>query len=289
MSDLMTYFSDPAVDELVVNGGCGMWLVRGDRLRAASSPFAHAEEVAMWAQELARQQGIRLDPLCGAAGGSLPEQAFRWHCVLPPLAPDGTLFSLRRHRFDSLCISDFRACPNLMEQLRGVMQRREGLLIAGPTGSGKTTLLAALLRLHAASERVILVESLSELPLPSPCSVRLLERRPNLEGIGAVGLTRLVQEALRLRPDRLVIGEIRGHEAGAFCESLMSGHEGVMSTIHASNPDDAIARLSFLASSGGLHRAPTAWPGLELHVAMLERCIPPRLVSLSSHRFVPSG
>ena len=289
MAALMTFFSDPAVDELVVNGGCGVWLVLGDSLRAATSPFVHSEEVAMWAQELARHNGIRLDPLCGAAGGSLRDEAFRWHCVLPPLAPDGALFSLRRHRFDSLCLSDFRSSPGATEQLCGVMERRESLLIAGPTGGGKTTLLAALLRLHAASERVILVESLSELPLPSLCSVRLLERRPNLEGIGAVSLTRLVQEALRLRPDRLVIGEIRGHEAGAFCEALMSGHQGVMSTIHANNPSDAIARLSFLASSGGLRGAPHAWPGLELHVAMLERGMPPRLVSVSSHRFVPTG
>ena len=289
MSALMTHFSEPEVDELVVNGGCGMWLVIGDSLRSSISPFAHAEEVAMWAQELARHHGIRLDPLCGAAGGSLPEQAFRWHCVLPPLAPDGALFSLRRHRFDSLCLSDFRASPEVLEQLHGLMEQRESLLIAGPTGGGKTTLLAALLRHHAAKERVILIESLSELPVPSLCSVRLLERRPNLEGIGAVSLTRLVQEALRLRPDRLVIGEIRGHEAGAFCEALMSGHEGVMATIHANSPSDAIARLSFLASSGGASRAPNAWTGLGLHVAMLERGTPPRLRSVSNHRFVPSG
>jgi pilus assembly protein CpaF len=146
----------------------------------------------------------------------------------------------------------------------------------------------ALLRRFAADERVVLVESLAELPLPSPCSVRLLERRPNLENIGAVSMTRLVQEALRLRPDRLVVGEVRGGEANALCQSLVSGHQGVMTTLHADNPEDAIAKLVLLAGSSSGRRSSPVWAGTLLQVIMMGRGTPPRLLSVTEQRFVPS-
>jgi len=302
---LFAVFTDPRVDEVLANGLDGLWVIAGGQtIRASSplacphssaflsphsSPFSSLDMMLLWLSELARRHGLRLDPVCGSAGGSLEDQGYRWHCVLPPLAQDGPLLSIRRHRFSHLALSNFTADEAQMAALIAAARGRAHLLIVGPTGSGKSTLLATLLRDFAAHERVVLVESLAELPSPSPCSVRLLERQANLEQIGAVSLTRLVHEALRLRPDRLVIGEIRSHEAAAYLEALLSGHMGVMTTLHAINVGDALARLSLLARGAGWTAAPAGWQGVPLVVAVLERGHPPRLAEVAAVSFVPSG
>ena len=252
---LFGLFSDPAADEALVTGQAGLWLLAAGARRPVPSPFDTALTLLRWAQRLAREGGVRLDPVCGAAGGALrrapspggaPED-FRWHCVLPPLAPDGPVLSLRRHRFAALGVAAFAGDPAALTALARVVRARRPLVVAGPTGAGKTTLLAALLREAAPDERVVVVESLAELPLLSPLWVRLVERRPNLEGVGAFPARRLVQEALRLRPDRLVIGEVRADEAGAFADALATGHGGVLTTLHADSPAAARRRLAALA------------------------------------------
>jgi len=286
---LFAVFADPQVDELLVNGLAGLWLVAGGHTSRGTTPFNSLETMVVWLSELARRHGLRLDPLCGSAGGTLEGHAYRWHCVLPPLSQDGPLLAIRRHRFSEVSLANFTADPKSLSALLAAAKSRAHLLIVGPTGSGKSTLLAALLREFALNERVVLVESLSELPTPSPCSVRLLERQANLEQVGAVSLTRLVHEALRLRPDRLVIGEIRSHEAAAYLEALLSGHLGVMTTLHASSVGDALARLSLLARGAGWTAAPLGWDGVPLVVAVLERGARPRLAEVASLRFVPSG
>ena len=285
---LFANFDRSEVDEILVNGDRGLWVVIGDRLELGFSPFSSLAQLAAWAQEMARRNGVRLDPICGSGGGSLQQNNFRWHCVLPPLTPDGALLAIRKHRFTQIGLDDFVASPETAAALRVIASTRCHLLIVGPTGSGKTSMMSAILSEYAEKERVVLVEALAELPLPSPCSVRLLERRPNLDNIGAISMTRLVQEALRLRPDRLVIGEVRGHEVAALCEALISGHGGVMATLHANDPDDALARLEVLASGSGWSKAARSWRGIDLSILMMSRGIPPKLTGIYQRHFVPT-
>ncbi|MEN9834501.1 MAG: hypothetical protein RL011_694 [Pseudomonadota bacterium] len=287
--EILGFFDDPAVDELLINGAGSACLVASGRLSLAEAPFKSVAELALWCQNWARRLGVRLDPVVGAAGGSFQGHSFRWHCVLPPIAPDGPLFSLRRHRFELLNLSSFRLTSEQLGLIKEAMVRRSNLLICGPTGCGKTTILASLLKEFAPDERVIIVESLPELPLPTPYSARLIERQANLEQIGAVSLERLLRESLRLRPDRLVVGEVRGPEAKVFCEALMSGHEGVMATIHAASPSDAMAKLSYLAGMSSRSSSSPQWAGVPIEVLLMRRGVPPGVESLTKEAFVPSA
>lgn len=229
-------------DELLLDG-CGAHLVGAGGSCAVTSPFDGAEGLREFAVSLARHAQSRLDPMCGAAGGSVDHGAWRWHCLLPPLSRDGVLFSLRRHRFAALSLADFGLDEATEQQLRTALAQREHLVIVGPTGSGKTSLLMALLKECALHERVVIIESLPELPRLSPTWVRLAARAANVEGLGAFGLPQLLVEALRLRPDRLVIGEVRGPEAGTLIDALATGHTGVMATLHAGSAAAALQRL----------------------------------------------
>ncbi len=269
---LLAVFEDPVVDEVLFNGMAGAWAVATGGGSRPVPGFADERSMIEWLQDFAESQGVRLDPLLGTAGGWVEAHALRWHCVLPPLTRDGPLVSFRRQRFGTLRLEDFEADAPTVASLRAAVAGRRNLLVAGPTGAGKTTLLAALLA-EQASERVVVVESLPELPRFSPTCVRLLERQANLEGVGAVTLEHLVREALRLRPDRLVIGEIRGHEAAAFMEAGLTGHGGLMATIHGGSEAEALARLALLAGS---ERAPYL-KALELGVVVLQRGAKPRL------------
>ncbi len=239
-------FRDEAVDEVLVSGRGTMSVVRGRRIESGRSPFADREAFAVWLFELAREHGTRLDPMRPAAGGSLGGGAFRWHAVLSPVAADGPLLALRRHRFEALPLGAFVGGDGA-RLLAAAFDHGKPLVIAGRTGSGKTSLLAALLAERAATERVVILEALEELPQASPHWVRLVERAPNLEGKGGVALPRLFQECLRLRPDRLVIGEVRGTEARVFTEAALTGHRGVVTTMHARSREQVLARLRALA------------------------------------------
>jgi len=279
--EILGFFDDLSVDEVLINGTSSVCLVTGGRYALRSVPFQSPVELAVWCQTWARRQGVRLDPLVGAIGGSFQGHDYRWHSVLPPIAPDGPLFSLRRHRFNALDIHSFALTAAQILAIKAAMMRRANLLICGPTGCGKTSILAALLRAFAADERVIIVESLAELPLPTPYSVRLIERQANLEQIGGVGLERLLRESLRLRPDRLVVGEVRGPEARVLCEALMSGHGGVLATMHAGSPAEAVAKLRFLAGMSTFTSPSQRWEGAAIEVLQMQRGAPPHVESLT--------
>lgn len=237
-------FSDEAVDEVLVDGLGRMSVVRSGRSERQRSPFKGRDALAEWLLAAAEETGARLDPLRPATGGRLGG-AFRWHAVLSPTAPDGPLLSLRRHRFASLKLAAF-AEGSVADALLMAFECGRPLVIAGPTGSGKTSLLAALLAERAAHERVVCLEAFEELPDASPQWVRLVERTPNLEGKGGVTLARLFHESLRLRPDRLVLGEVRGAEARLFAEAALTGHRGVLTTMHAGSRAQVLARLRAL-------------------------------------------
>jgi pilus assembly protein CpaF len=301
-AQLLGFFVDQQVDELLINSARSVAIVAGERVQVGRSPFGSGQEMLHWLTLFAREEGVRLDPICGSAGGMVAPQRLtqvwndagqlRWHALLPPLSQDGPLLALRRHRFGVISLTNFGGTDDVKGQLSRAMGSRRSLLIAGPTGSGKSTLLVALLAAHASQERVLILESVAEIPSLFPTWVRLLERLPNLEGVGAVSLDRLLKESLRLRPDRLVLGEIRGSEAQPFFNALLSGHDGAMATIHAGTVHEARHRFGTLASNhGGCQGEPLdskfavlgeASAGLD--VVLMKRGNPPIIAGFDDHK-----
>lgn len=249
---------EPGVTDVLVNAPDQVFVDRGHGLEPAGVGFAGEEEVRRLAVRLAASVGRRLDdgsPFVDArlAGG------VRVHAVLPCVADSGTCLSLRvpnRHR---LSLDDWVAGGSLDARgaglLAGLVAARRAFLISGGTGSGKTTLLGAMLGLVPPRERIVIAEDSRELQPDHPHCVRLEARPPNAEGAGAVTLTDLVRQALRMRPDRLVVGEVRGAELADLLSALNTGHEGGCGTVHANSAADVPARLEALAALGGLGRA----------------------------------
>lgn len=255
---LEALLADPTVTDVLVNGPNEVYVERGSGLqRCAGVSFADAEEVRRLAVRLAAATGRRLDDAVPWVDASLPDGT-RLHAVLPPLAPDGPLLSLRvlarrRMSLDALVASGAIAARAL-DLLTHVMRRRLSLLVTGGTGVGKTTVLAALLSLVEPSERIVLVEDTAELAPEHPHAVRLVSRAANVEGAGAVGLDVLVRQSLRMRPDRIVVGEVRGPEVVELLAALNTGHEGGCGTVHANTSADLPARLEALGLAAGLTR-----------------------------------
>lgn len=242
-SALFDWFSRPEIDEILIDGGRNLWLLRGHRRERLPSPFVDLSDLRQRVLDLARASGVRLDPVIGAAGGSLDNGAFRWHCILPPMAPDGPLLSVRRHRFDRLSLADFDVPTSLLADIKTALLDGSHMIFAGPTGSGKSSFMAALLRLLPIEERIFIIESVPELSSTSLGAVRLTPRAANREEIGGFSLDRLLAETLRMLPDRIVIGEVRGQEAPVLLDAMRSGHRGLMTTMHASSADEVIARI----------------------------------------------
>ncbi|MBG0827263.1 TadA family conjugal transfer-associated ATPase [Planomonospora sp. ID67723] len=249
--------AEAEITDVLVNGPREVWVEDGLGLRRTSVTFPDEDAVRRLAQRLAAAAGRRLDdasPYVDArlAGG------VRLHAVLPPVAPGGTCLSLRlppRRTF---------ALPELVETgmirtdavpvLTAVVESRLSFLVSGGTGTGKTTLLSSLLSLAGSGERLLLVEDSAELRPLHPHVVRLESRPANLEGAGGVGLRDLVRQALRMRPDRLVVGEVRGAEVVDLLAALNTGHEGGCGTLHANAAADVPPRLEALACAAGLSR-----------------------------------
>lgn len=213
----------------------------------------------------------------------------RVHAVLPPVAASGTLISIRVPRarppsFDELESGGFFG--EHAPLVRRLVAERSNLLVTGAGGSGKTTLLAALLSMAAASERIVLIEDVAELRVQHPHVVSLEARQPNLEGAGGIGLTRLVREALRMRPDRLVLGECRGEEVRELLAALNTGHDGGAGTLHANSLADVPARLEALGALAGLGPAAVARQAVSAIGAVLhvERTVAERSGERSAER-----
>lgn len=201
-------------------------------------------------QEFSLNQGIRLDPLQPYAGGDYrsSEHGFlRWHAVIPPVSPEGSLFCLRRHRFELCELESFGNWHVHSESVLTAIEQRRPMFIVGPTACGKTTLLLTLLKKFAPHERVIFIERVAEIPLLFPSWIRLVGREKQRHGEGAVSIDHLLEESLRLRPDRLIISEVRGQEVDGLFQAMHAGHSGVMTTFHA---DSALSLLARLKTSG---------------------------------------
>jgi pilus assembly protein CpaF len=248
----------PGVTDVLVNGPDQVWIDRGAGLEPAAVRFPDDAAVRRLAVRLAAAAGRRLDDAAPWVDVGLPDGT-RLHAVLPPVSGSGTCLSLRVLRRCSLTFAELAAAGALPGEaeplLRALVARRLAFLVTGGTGSGKTTLLSALLGLADPGERLVLCEDAAELTPAHPHVLRLLTRPPNVEGAGAVGLRDLVRQALRMRPDRLVVGEVRGAEVAELLAALNTGHAGGCGTLHANRPAEVPARLEALGSAAGLARA----------------------------------
>jgi pilus assembly protein CpaF len=254
---LAPLLADPEVTDVLVNG-IEVWIDRGAGLQRAGVTFRNPDEVRRLAQRLAAACGRRLDDGQPYADARLTDGT-RLHAVLPPVATEGPYLSLRTFRHRPFSLPDLvergTVAPTVAPVLTALVAARLAYLVTGGTGSGKTTLLSTLLGLVPETERIVLVEDAAELRPMHPHVVALQARTANVEGAGAVGLTDLVRQALRMRPDRLVIGECRGAEIVDLLGALNTGHEGGAGTLHANAPADVPARLEALGMLGGLPRA----------------------------------
>lgn len=254
---LAPLLADQAVTDVLVNDR-EVWIDRGAGLERAGVTFTDTAEVRRLAQRLVAACGRRLDDGQPYADARLPGGT-RLHAVLPPVATSGPYLSLRTFRQRPFSLDDLirhgTVTPEAAQILAAVVRARLAYLVTGGTGSGKTTLLATLLGLVPPTERIVLVEDAAELQPVHPHVVTLQARTANVEGAGAIGLTDLVRQALRMRPDRVVIGECRGPEIVDLLGALNTGHEGGAGTLHANAPGDVPARLEALGLLGGLPRA----------------------------------
>ncbi|WP_420176840.1 TadA family conjugal transfer-associated ATPase [Luteococcus sp. OSA5] len=248
---------EPGVTDVLVNGAQQVYVDRGHGLERAEVTFTDDQEVRRLAVRMAASVGRRLDEASPCVDARLADGT-RVHAVLGGIADPGTCLSLRVPSRVSLPLEEWVANGSMGQDcadlLRRMVQRRIAFLVSGGTGSGKTTLLASLLSLVPHDERLLVVEDSRELAPDHPHCVRLEARQANAEGVGAVGLTHLVRQALRMRPDRLVVGEVRGAELCDLLTALNTGHEGGCGTVHANSASDVPARLEALAALGGMGR-----------------------------------
>ena len=249
--------ADDRVTDVLVNADRGVWVDRGRGLERVRLDLGTAADVRRLAVRLAAAAGRRLDDASPYVDARLPG-GVRVHAVLPPLAEGGTHLSLRVPHRHAMTLDELVACgalpPAWGPYVAQVVGRRLAFVVTGGTGAGKTTVLAALLGRVPSAERIVIVEDCTELAVDHPHVVRLEARPPNVEGRGAVSLTDLVRQALRMRPDRLVVGEVRGAEVRELLTALNTGHEGGCGTLHANSAHEVPARLEALGALAGLSR-----------------------------------
>jgi len=245
------------VTDVLVNGAEQVWIDRGEGLERSAVRFPDDEAVRRLAQRLASVGGRRLDDASPYVDLRLPDGT-RFHAVLAPVSRPGTVLSLRIPRRRAFTLDQLVEVGSLgvdgAALLAAVVRRRLAFLVSGGTGTGKTTLLNALLSTVPAAERLVLVEDASELRPEHPHVVALEARPANIEGAGAVPLRALVRQALRMRPDRLVVGEVRGAEIVDMLAAMNTGHEGGCGTIHANSAADVPNRVEGLAMAAGMGR-----------------------------------
>jgi pilus assembly protein CpaF len=245
---------DPLVDEVLVSGTEPIWVERRGRLEPTTAAFATEEALRHAIERLLTTAGRRADDAAPICDARLPDGS-RVNVVLPPVAVDGPSLTIRRFRPRGLTPEQLVACgswtPALAELLEDAVARRQTILVSGATSSGKTTALGALAWFLGPGERVVTIEDTAELRLPGDHVVRLEARAPGHDGRGEVTIRDLVRAALRMRPDRIVVGEVRGGEALDMLSALATGHAGSLGTIHAGSPAEALRRLETLALLAG--------------------------------------
>lgn len=238
----------PDVTDIVINGPGTVWVERNGRLER--TPFViDSREMARCIERLVAPLDIRADRSNPVVDARLPDGS-RVTVVLPPVAPGGPLLAVRRHSTRTRELETFCSSPGQVGLLERIMSERLNVLVYGATGSGKTSLVAALLATIPSDERVVIVEDTVELPVEGDNFVRLECHQPGPAGLGGVSIRDLVRVSLRLRPDRLIVGEVRGAESIDMIWAMSTGHRGSISTCHASTARDAIARLETMMLLG---------------------------------------
>jgi len=255
LGPLEVLLADPAVEEVMVNGPGTVYVERGGRIEATDVAFADEEELRNAIERILAPLGRRVDELSPMVDARLADGS-RVNVVIPPLAIDGPLVSIRRFGARRPGPDELVALGTVTvaqrEALEAAVGEHRSILVSGGTGSGKTTLLNALSSFIDPAERVVTIEDAAELRLQQPHVVRLESRPAGVEGRGEVSIRDLLRNALRMRPDRIVIGEVRGPEALDLLTALNTGHDGALSTVHANSTADALSRLETLALMAGL-------------------------------------
>ncbi|WP_099764211.1 CpaF family protein [Janthinobacterium sp. 35] len=248
---LETLLSDPTVSDILVNGHKQVYVERRGKLELTDVVFNDDAHLMKIIDKIVSRVGRRIDESSPMVDARLPDGS-RVNAIIPPLAIDGPVMSIRRFSVDPLRLADLVAYTSMTaemaEVLQGLGKAKMNILISGGTGSGKTTMLNVISGFIGHTERIVTVEDAAELQLQQPHVVRLETRPPNIEGKGEVSQRALVRNALRMRPDRIILGEVRGAEALDMLGAMNTGHEGSMATIHANTPRDAITRLENMIS-----------------------------------------
>ncbi|HAA68748.1 MAG TPA: pilus assembly protein CpaF [Planctomycetaceae bacterium] len=252
---LAPLLADPAVTDVLVNGPYRVFIERFGRLEATDVRFRDAEHLVRIIQRIAARVGRRIDEASPMVDARLPDGS-RVNATLPPVTIDGPTLSVRRFGRRRLRRDDLAELGMFSSQMRELMEwvvrGRKNLLISGGTGSGKSTFLGAIAEAIPNQERIVTIEDAAELILDQEHVVRMETRPPNVEGLGRIAARDLVTNALRMRPDRIIVGEVRGGEALDMLQAMNTGHDGSLTTIHANSPRDALARLETMVLMAGL-------------------------------------
>ena len=245
---------DPAISDILINGPKQIYVERRGKLEKSGVTFRDNAHLLQIIDRIVSKVGRRVDEVCPMVDARLPDGS-RVNAIIPPLAFDGAAVSIRRFGSNPLKLEDllnYKAfTPEMVMLLEGAIKARLNVVISGGTGSGKTTLLNTLSSFIPGHERVVTIEDAAELQLQQEHVVRLETRPPNIEGKGAVTATDLVKNALRMRPERIIIGECRGPETLDMLQAMNTGHEGSMTTLHANTPRDAVARVETMITMAG--------------------------------------
>ncbi|MGE5489674.1 MAG: CpaF family protein [Actinomycetota bacterium] len=261
LGPLEPLLADPTVSDILVNGANQIYVERFGRLEKCDIRFASNEHLMKIIDKIVSRVGRRVDELSPMVDARLPDGS-RVNAIIPPLALDGPLLSIRRFAVVPLKMEDLlkkkSLTPEMAELVAGLVRARLNVLVSGGTGTGKTTMLNILSGYISHNERIVTIEDAAELQLQQPHVARLETRPPNIEGKGEVTQRALVRNSLRMRPDRIILGEIRGAEVMDMLQAMNTGHDGSMATIHANTPRDALTRLENMMAMAGMSLPPKA-------------------------------
>ena len=254
LGPLELLLKDPTISDILINGPRQVYVERGGRMEKTSVVFRDNKHLMQIIDRIVSQVGRRVDEICPMVDARLADGS-RVNAIIPPLALDGPAVSIRRFGSNPLKLEDllnFKSItPEMVMLLEGAIKGRLNIIISGGTGSGKTTLLNTLSSFIPNEDRIVTIEDAAELQLQQDHVVRLESRPPNIEGKGAITATDLVRNALRMRPERIIIGECRGAETLDMLQAMNTGHEGSMTTCHANTPRDAVARIETMIMMSG--------------------------------------
>jgi pilus assembly protein CpaF len=254
LGPLEMLLKDPTISDILINGPKNIYCERRGKMEKTSVAFRDNNHLMQIIDRIISKVGRRVDETCPMVDARMMDGS-RFNAIIPPLALDGACVSIRRFGANPLKLEDllnFKAfTPEMVMLLEGAIKARLNIIISGGTGSGKTTLLNTLSSFIPNTDRIVTIEDAAELQLQQDHVVRLETRPPNIEGKGAITATDLVKNALRMRPERIIIGECRGAESLDMLQAMNTGHEGSMTTLHANNPRDAMSRLETMIMMAG--------------------------------------